>query len=126
MAFQIDRGKPPGKIPQILDQNQITCQGRGDGRAMLRGVPARELPENDMMNNANAVHENHEQLGLAGLRPLREFMNLDQSENMLHHDQQHDRLQDDRRQIMNPRERHNEVNALQNRQFVRERMRGQT
>ena len=36
-------------------------------RAMLPGVPARELQDEDVRNNADAVHENHERMGLTGL-----------------------------------------------------------
>ena len=41
MAFL---GRPPGEIPQLLDQ-QIPAQGEIVARAMLPGAPARELQE---------------------------------------------------------------------------------
>ena len=38
--------------------------------AMLPGVPARELQESNMIGNANAMHENHDQVDLDHLQPL--------------------------------------------------------
>ena len=64
MAFQPDRGRPPGEIPQILDQNQFPGQGQDKAHAMSPGAPAREMQHHDMMNDAKAVHENHIQRGV--------------------------------------------------------------
>ena len=105
MAYEIDRGRPPGEVPPLLDQNHIPGQGPGVARAMLAGAPARELPENDMINNADGVRESHEQLGLAGLRPLQDMIDwdddADQDENMIPLDQEqhHQASQNNRRQI---------------------------
>ena len=104
MAFPPDRGRHPGQIPQILYQNQIPGQGRDD--VLLPGAPARELQQNDMMNNANAVHKNNMQGGLAGLPRLQNMIKLDdddQDENMFPLDQQeHDNIIPDLRRQKEP------------------------
>ena len=78
MAFW---GRPPGEVPQPLDQ-QIPGQDQNTAHAMLPGVPAREFQGNNMGNNVDAVHENHDELDLDELQPLQGMMD-GEDENMM-------------------------------------------
>ena len=74
--------RPPGEIPQLLDQ-QIPGQEKNTAHAMLPGVPARELQENNMIVNANAVHENHAQVDLQQSRPPQGLIDIREDEDMI-------------------------------------------
>ena len=66
-------GRPPGEIPQILDQ-QIPGQGQNMAHAKLPSVPARDLQEDNMIENENAVHGDHEEVELDRLQPVQEMI----------------------------------------------------
>ena len=68
-------GRPPGHIPQVLDQ-QTPSHEQNQVPAMLPGAPARELHQDNMIDNVNAVQEDHdgEEVDLDRLPPLQQMM----------------------------------------------------
>ena len=68
-------GRPPGDIPQALDQ-QFPVQEQNQALAMFPGVPAREFYQNNMIDNVNAVQEDHDrgEVDLEQLQPLQQMM----------------------------------------------------
>ena len=113
MAFPIDPGRPPGEIRPL--ENQVPDQGDVGPRAMLPLVPAREQQHHDVLQHAGLGHGQHDDIdmNLDDMLPLQQVFNLDRQDDMLEDDNQQLR-----EQVMSPRERDQQVNAVQDRQFA--------
>ena len=77
--------------------------------AMLPGVPARELQENNMIENVNALRENHEEVALDRLQSVQEMIDREDEDmgqlEYQHPPGQQPQNQQERQQVMSPRER---------------------
>ena len=80
-------GRPPGDISPNLEQ-QNPDQDQNLAPAMLPGTPDREFQPNNMIENVNAVQENHEEVELDQLQPLKGMMD-GEDEDMPQIDNQH-------------------------------------
>ena len=104
--------RSPGETPQILDQKRIPGQDENMACVMLPGAPAGELQDQDMIDNANAVHENHEKVNLKNIPPLQVDLRDDEEMLPAHNDHpQEQQNEPARQQVMSPREREGQLQA---------------